>query len=86
MPSSPHWKACTRGSRSTRFATRSTCRIISKTAAADYTAGLFPEYSELLARAKRHRLGDDSLVFTVADGRAACDLIDTVVADAARLA
>ncbi|HUN30668.1 MAG TPA: nucleotidyltransferase domain-containing protein [Trebonia sp.] len=57
--------------------------IISKTAAADYTARLLPQYRELLARAKASRVGDDTGPFTVADGRAACDLIDAVAADAA---
>jgi hypothetical protein len=39
----------------------------------------------LLARAKAHRRGDDTTTFTVADGREACDLIDAVADDAARL-
>lgn len=65
-------------------ATITTDEIISKTAAAGYTAGLLPEHGELLDRAKAHRLGDDGELFTVADGCAACDLIDAVVDDAAR--
>lgn len=66
-------------------ATITTGEIISKTAAADYTAKLLPEHSALLARAKAHHLGDDSETFTIADGYAACDLIDAVVNDAASL-
>ena len=66
-------------------ATITTGDIISKTAAADYTAGLLPQHAGLLERAKAHRLGDDTITFTVADGLAACDLIDAVVSDAARL-
>jgi len=66
-------------------ATITTGEIISKTAAADYTAELLPEHGALLARAKAHRLGADGGPFTVADGYAACDLIDAVVNDAASL-
>jgi predicted nucleotidyltransferase len=66
-------------------ATITTGDIISKTAAADYTAGLLPQHTALLERAKAHRLGDDTIAFSVADGLAACDLIDGVVSDAARL-
>lgn len=57
--------------------------IISKTAAAAYTARLFPQAERLLERAKAHRLGDDSVTFTVADGLLACDLVDAVANDAA---
>jgi hypothetical protein len=64
-------------------ATITTGEIIAKTAAADYTAKLFPDRGELLARAKAHRLGDDGEPFTTADGYAACDLIDAVVNHAA---
>jgi hypothetical protein len=64
-------------------ATITTGEIISKTAAADYTAKLLPEHGELLARAKAYRLGDNGETFTIADGYAACDLIDAVVHDAA---
>lgn len=67
-------------------ATITTGEIISKTAAADYTAKLLPEYGELLARAKAYRLGADDGRFTVADGHAGCGLIDAVVNDAASLA
>jgi hypothetical protein len=66
-------------------ATITTGEIISKTAAADYTAKLVPEHGELLARAKAHRFGDDGEPFTVADGYAACDLIDAVVDHAASM-
>jgi hypothetical protein len=66
-------------------ATITTGEIISKTAAAGYTAALLPQHGELLARAKAHRLGDDSQSFTIADGYATCDLIDAVVDDAAAL-
>jgi Domain of unknown function (DUF4111) len=66
-------------------ATITTGEIISKTAAADYTAKLLPGHGELLSRAKAHRLGDDGQPFIVADGYAACDLIDSVVNDAASI-
>lgn len=64
-------------------ATIATGEIISKTAAAAYTARLLPASDRLLERAKAHRLGDDGVPFTVADGLAACDLIDAVANDAA---
>lgn len=64
-------------------ATITTGDIISKTAAAAYTARLFPQSARLLERAKAHRLGDDGAGFTVADGLLACDLIDAVANDAA---
>src|ERR1700744_2053669 len=67
-------------------ATITTGEIISKTASADYTARLLPDYGELLARARACRLGQDARPFTVADGYAACDLIDAVVNDAASIA
>jgi hypothetical protein len=67
-------------------ATITTGDIISKTAAAAYTAALFPGHDDLLARAKAHRLGDDGVSFTIADGYAACDLIDAVVNDASAMA
>jgi hypothetical protein len=59
--------------------------IVSKTNSADYTARHFPDYSPLLAQAKAWRLGDDTITFTVADGLAACDLIDCVIAASMRL-
>ena len=66
-------------------ATITSGQIISKTAAADYTARLLPRYTGLLHRARRHRRGDDTTTFTVTDGRDACDMIDAVADDAARL-
>jgi Domain of unknown function (DUF4111) len=57
--------------------------IISKTAAAGYTAQRFPAYRELLERARRWRLGDESVRFTVAEGLAACDLTEEIADDAA---
>jgi Nucleotidyltransferase domain/Aminoglycoside adenylyltransferase, C-terminal domain len=66
-------------------ATITTGEIISKTAAAGYTAKLLPEHGELLAHAKAYRLGDDGRTFTVADGYAACDLVDAIVNDAASM-
>ena len=56
--------------------------LLTKTAAADYTARHFPEYAEPLARAKSWRLGDDTVQFMVPDAQAACGLIDAVTADA----
>jgi nucleotidyltransferase-like protein/aminoglycoside adenylyltransferase-like protein len=56
--------------------------IISKCAAADYTAKLFPEFATLLARAKAWRLGDSTMTFSTPDGLTACDLIDAVIDDA----
>jgi hypothetical protein len=58
--------------------TIATGRIISKTAAADYTAEHFPGYDSLLARAKAWRLGDDTITFSAADGRACCELVSMV--------
>ena len=66
-------------------ATITTGEIISKTAAAGYTARLLPRHAALLARAKAHRLGDDTARFTMADGHAACDLIEAVADHAAAL-
>jgi hypothetical protein len=65
-------------------ATIATGDIISKTAAADYTARLLPQYADLIAAAKAWRLGDDTRAFTVPDGYAACDLVDAVTDDARR--
>jgi len=59
--------------------------IISKTAAADYTAQHFPGHAELSARTKAWRLGDEASTFTTADGLAACDLIDAIIDDTAQL-
>jgi hypothetical protein len=55
--------------------------IISKTAAADYTAELFPRYADLLTRAKAYRLGDESITFTVSDGYAIGELANAVIDD-----
>lgn len=66
-------------------ATITTGEIISKTAAADYTATLLPRYGALLARVRAYRLGADGERFTIADGYAGCDLIDAVVNDAAAM-
>jgi Nucleotidyltransferase domain len=65
--------------------TIATGSILSKTASADYTAGCFPGYRDLLDRAKAWRLGDDSVTFRHLDGRVACDLIDAVVQGATEL-
>ena len=61
--------------------TIATGEILTKTAAADYTAERFPAYAELLGRAKEWRLGDESVTFDTTDGLAICDLIDAVIAD-----
>jgi hypothetical protein len=62
--------------------TIATGQIISKTAAARYTARLHPGQAGLLERAKAWRLGDKTVAFTVADGLACCDLVDEIVEDA----
>jgi hypothetical protein len=61
-----------------------TGEIISKTAAADYSAQRFPEYAELLDRAKRWRHGEDAATFTVTDARRVVDLIEMIIKDAQR--
>ena len=63
--------------------TIATGEVISKTQAADYTADLFPKYADLLARAKASRLGDESVSFTMSEGRMFADLVDEVC-DAAK--
>jgi Nucleotidyltransferase domain len=65
--------------------TIATGEVISKTAAAGYTARVVPGCDELLQRAKRWRLGDDAVTFTAAEGLAACDLIDAIIQGAAQL-
>jgi len=65
--------------------TIATGEVISKTQAADYTAELFPEYADLLMRAKASRLGDGSVTFTMSDGRRLADLVDEVCDSAKRL-
>jgi hypothetical protein len=57
--------------------------VVSKAGAGAYLAEIFPEYGPLTDRAIRWRHGEPA-TFTVADGRAAADSIDAVVADALR--
>jgi hypothetical protein len=59
--------------------------ILAKTAAADYTAKLFPGHDELLARAKAWRLGDEGVQFDKSDTQAACDLIEAIAQAATEL-
>jgi hypothetical protein len=66
--------------------TIATGEIISKTAAADYTAELFPAYAPILMQAKASRLGDESASFVARDGLALADLVDEICDDAASLA
>jgi hypothetical protein len=61
-----------------------TGEIISKTAAADYTAEVFPAYAPILMRAKASRLGDDSVGFVARDGLALADLVEELCDDATR--
>jgi hypothetical protein len=65
--------------------TVATGEIISKTASADHTAALCPEYAGLVTRARTWRLGDATVTFTATDGLAMCDLIDAIVDRAAAL-
>ena len=58
--------------------TITTGEIISKSRSADHTAELLPVYSELLARVKASRAGDESIAYTKRDGSALCDLVDEV--------
>jgi hypothetical protein len=60
-------------------------RKISKSQSADYTAELFPAYSDLLSRAKATRAGDKSILYVAADGLALCDLVDEVCDTARKL-
>jgi hypothetical protein len=53
--------------------------ITSKTATADYTTALLPEYAPLLARAKASRRGDSTVTFSVADALAVCDPAEAVI-------
>ena len=64
-------------------ATLATGRIISKTEAGSYAAARWPLFAALLARCVQARAGA-AQAFTTDDGLAACDLVDVVVADAAR--
>ncbi|MBR7835056.1 nucleotidyltransferase domain-containing protein [Actinospica durhamensis] len=66
--------------------TIATGEIISKTAAADYAAELFPAYAPILARAKASRLGDESASFVARDGLALTDPVDEICDDAANRA
>jgi hypothetical protein len=64
--------------------TIATGEIISKTQCADYTAELFPAYADLLKRVKASRLGDESVTFTMNDGRLLGNLVEEVC-DSAKL-
>ena len=66
-------------------ATIATGDIISKEAAADYTAELFPQYADLCARAKAYRLGDESVTCTAAEALRVLDLVEAVCDSAAEL-
>lgn len=66
-------------------ATIATGDIISKTAAADYTARLLPQHATLIAAGQAWRLGDGSRTFSTEDAHAVCDLVDAVIDDARRL-
>ena len=66
--------------------TIATGEIISKTESIDYTAGLLPAYADILKRAKASRLGDDSINFTMSDGRVLSELVDEVCDAAKQLA
>ncbi|NUR64102.1 MAG: hypothetical protein HOV87_36405 [Catenulispora sp.] len=66
-------------------ATIATGEIISKEAAADYTADLFPEYADLCSRALAYRLGDQHVRHTAADALRTLDLIEAVCDSAAML-
>ncbi len=61
--------------------TLATGEVTSKTGAAAYTGGLFPQWAELCDRAARSRAGED-VPFTAADGLAATELVTAVVAHA----
>ena len=65
--------------------TIATARIISKSACVGYTAGLFPQYGEVLARAGGAWGGDDSVEFTAADLGRLVAAVDAVAEDAARI-
>jgi len=65
--------------------TIATGEIISKSACIRYTAGLLPQYDEVLARAGKSRGGDEAVGFTAADLGLLVDAIDAVAEDAARL-
>ncbi|NUP52079.1 MAG: hypothetical protein HOW97_32865 [Catenulispora sp.] len=66
-------------------ATIVTGEIISKEAAADYTADLFPEYADLCSRALAYRLGNQTVTYTAAEALRTLDLIEAVCDSAAML-
>jgi hypothetical protein len=66
--------------------TITTGEIISKTQSFAYCADLFPVYRELLERAARTRMGDDSIRYTTTDGLALCDLVDEICDSAQKTA
>lgn len=66
-------------------ATIATGDVISKEASADYTAGLFPEYADLCAKAKAYRAGDPAVTCTAAEALRAIDLVEAVCNSAKEL-
>ena len=65
--------------------TIATGEIISKSTCIDYTASLFPAYEELLKRVKASRAGDESVAFTMNDGRLLSNLVEEVCDSAKKL-
>lgn len=61
--------------------TLATGGVITKTGAGRYAAERFPEWADLCAACVRCRAGEE-VAFTVADLRAAADLMDKVISDA----
>ncbi|MEZ0116020.1 hypothetical protein ABH920_010062 [Catenulispora sp. EB89] len=66
-------------------ATIATGEVISKEAAADYTAELFPKYADLCAKAKAYRLGDATVTCTAAEALRVIDLVEAVCNSAKEL-
>ncbi|GAA1978414.1 nucleotidyltransferase domain-containing protein [Catenulispora subtropica] len=66
-------------------ATIATGQIISKEAAADYTADLFPHYADLCARAMAYRLGNQTVTHTASEALRALDLVEAVCDSARKL-
>ena len=66
-------------------ATIATGEVISKEASADYTAGLFPKYADLCAKAKAYRLGDESVTCTTTEALRVIDLVEAVCNSAKEL-
>jgi hypothetical protein len=66
-------------------ATIATGKVISKEAAADYTARLFPKYADLCAKAKAYRLGDETVNCTAAEALRVIDLVEAVCDSAKEL-